>query len=193
MPRVGLDSEAVVSAAAQIADAEGLEALTLARLASRLDVRSPSLYVHVGGLEDLRRRLGLRAAGELAEALAVAAAGKSQRAALAALAHTYRAYAREHPGTYAALQRAPREDDGEATAAARNLVEVILAVLEGYSFAGDEAIHAVRVVRAALHGFAVLEREQGFALPLSLDDSYSRLIDVLDAGLDRLTSSSWNR
>jgi AcrR family transcriptional regulator len=180
----------VVGAAAQIADAEGLEALTLARLASRLDVRSPSLYVHVGGLEDLRRRLGIRAAGELAEALAVAAAGKSQRAALAALARTYRAYAREHPGTYAALQRAPREDDGEATAAARNLVEVILAVLEGYSFAGDEAIHAVRVVRAALHGFAVLEREQGFALPLSLDDSYDRLIDVLDAGLDRLASSS---
>jgi AcrR family transcriptional regulator len=43
MPRVGLDSEAVVSAAAELADAEGLDAVTLARVAGRLGVRSPSL------------------------------------------------------------------------------------------------------------------------------------------------------
>ena len=43
MPRVGLDTEAVVGAAEQFADADGLGALTLAGLARRLGVRPPSL------------------------------------------------------------------------------------------------------------------------------------------------------
>jgi AcrR family transcriptional regulator len=183
MPRAGLDSEAVVSAAAQLADAESLNAVTMARLADRLRVRSPSLYVHIGGLDDLRRRLGARGARELAEAVTVAAAGKSRLAALRAVADTYRGYAREHAGTYAAMQRAPDEDSEELAAAGSELVGVILAVLDGYSLHGEEAIHAVRVVRAALHGFVALESEGGFALPISLEDSYERLIGVLDRGL----------
>ena len=48
MARAGLDADAVVAAAAQLADADGLEALTLARLAAVLGIRSPSLYAHVG-------------------------------------------------------------------------------------------------------------------------------------------------
>ena len=65
MPRAGLDSDAVVAAAAALADAEGLERLTLARLAQQLGVRSPSLYAHVDGLEDLRTRLAIRGARQL--------------------------------------------------------------------------------------------------------------------------------
>jgi len=64
MPRAGLDSETVVSAAAALADDEGLEAVTLARVAAQLGVRSPSLYVHVDGLPDLRRRIAALAARE---------------------------------------------------------------------------------------------------------------------------------
>ncbi|HEY2260090.1 MAG TPA: TetR-like C-terminal domain-containing protein [Solirubrobacteraceae bacterium] len=183
MPRAGLDAEAVVTAAAELADTESLEAVTLARLAHRLGVRSPSLYGHIAGLDDLRRRLGARGARELAGALTVAAAGRSRLAALRAVAETYREYARSHPGTYAAMQRAPDDDSGEAASAGRELVAVIVAVLDGYALRGDEAIHAVRVVRAALHGFTLLESEGGFRLPISLEDSYQRLIGVLDRGL----------
>src|SRR5262249_53912537 len=57
MPRAGLDSESVVAAAAAMADEDGLEAVTLTRLAGRLGVRTPSLYAHVRGLDDLRGRL----------------------------------------------------------------------------------------------------------------------------------------
>ena len=47
MARAGLDGDAVVAAAAVLADAEGLEAVTLARLAADAGVRPPSLYAHV--------------------------------------------------------------------------------------------------------------------------------------------------
>jgi AcrR family transcriptional regulator len=185
MPRAGLDPDAVVAAAATVADADGLEAVTLARVAERLGVRSPSLYVHVDGLPDLRRRLAARGARELASQLQEAAAGRSGREALAALADVYRRYAREHPGTYAALQRAPDLRDGAAADAATRLVDVVLAVLRGYGVEGDEAIHAARIVRAALHGFAALEAGEGFGIALSPDETFARLVAVLDVGLAR--------
>jgi AcrR family transcriptional regulator len=180
MPRAGLDSESVVAAAAQLADAEGLGALTLARLADHLGVRAPSLYVHIHGLEDLRHRVAIRGAAELAAELQSAAAGRTQGEALAAVAGAYRAYALAHPGTYAALQRVPNLRDHEA---ARRVVDVVLAVLRGYGQSGDQAIHGVRIVRAALHGFVALELGEGFGIPLDLDESFRRLVGVLDRGL----------
>lgn len=180
MPRAGLDADAVVRAAAELADAEGLEAVTLARLAQELGVRSPSLYAHVDGLEDLRRRIGALGARELATVLGAAAAGRAGRDALAAVAHAYRAYAVEHPGRYAALQRAPAPGQTEDAQAA---VGVVLAVLCGYELDGDAAIHAARAIRSALHGFVVLETGGGFGIPLGVTESFDYLIAVLDRGL----------
>jgi AcrR family transcriptional regulator len=185
MARAGLDTDAVVAAASQLADADGLEAVTLARLAGNLGVRSPSLYAHVDGLADLTRRLAVRGARELAAELQKAVAGRSGSDALGAMADAYRAYGRAHPGTYAALQRAPALDDAEVAGAAADAVEVVLAVLRGYDLEGDDAIHATRIIRAALHGFVTLETGGGFGIPLDLNDSYARLVDVLDRGLSR--------
>jgi AcrR family transcriptional regulator len=183
MPRAGLDTEAVVEAAARLADAAGLEALSLSALADRLDVRAPSLYAHVDGLPDLRRRLGARGARELSGAVRSAVAGRARLDALRALAHTYRAYAREHPGTYAAMQRPPDEHAGEDALAARELVGVVVAALSGYGLTGDATIHAVRVVRAGLHGFVSLERLGGFQIALSLDETFDHLVEMLHLGL----------
>ncbi len=103
--------------------------------------------------------------------------------ALRATADTYRAYAHAHPGLYAALQRAPDELGGEYADAARELVEVVVAVISGYGLQGDDAIHGVRIVRSALHGFVSLEQLGGFAIDLSLDATFERLVAMLDLAL----------
>ena len=182
MPRAGLSAQAVTDAAAELADADGLDAVTLAALAARLGVRPPSLYAHVGGLEDLRRRLSVRGMEELAGALQAAAAGRAGADALAAVAHAYRAYAHAHPGTYAALQRVADRGESELAAAGR-IVDVVLAVLAGYGIEGEQALHATRAIRAGLHGFVTLEAERGFGLPLDLDESFDVLVAMLDRGL----------
>src|SRR5690242_14693653 len=140
MPRAGLDTEAVVAAAAGLADDEGLEHLTLARLSAALGIRTPSLYAHIDGLPDLRARLGARGAWELAAQLQLAAAGRSGDDALRAVADAYRAYAHAHPGSYAAMQAAPEREENQAAGAV--VVGIILAVLGGYELDGDAAIHA---------------------------------------------------
>jgi AcrR family transcriptional regulator len=183
MPRAGLDAAAVVAAAAALADADGLPELTLARLAARLGVRAPSLYAHVDGLDDLRARLRAQGARELHAALAAAAAGRAGSDALRAVAEAYRTFARAHPGLYAAMQRAADFSDPEASEAAAGVLAVLAAVMRGYGLEGDDATHATRITRATLHGFMTLEAEGAFALPLSLEETWERMIALLDRGL----------
>ncbi|HEY6892201.1 MAG TPA: TetR-like C-terminal domain-containing protein, partial [Solirubrobacter sp.] len=141
------------------------------------------LYVHVGGLPDLLRRLAARGARELGALLATAAAGRSGPDALSAIAIAYRGYARAHPGTYAATQRNANLTDPDASEAAAAVLETVYAVLRGYDFDDEEAVHATRVVRSALHGFVSLETGDGFGMPFDLDASFQTLIAVLDEGL----------
>ena len=112
-----------------------------------------------------------------------AATGRSGADALRAVAAALRDYARSHPGTYLAAQRAPAADDPEALAAGSDAVNVLTAVLAGYGLTGDDTIHAARAVRSALHGFAVLEAGGGFGIKLDLDESFARMVDLLDRGL----------
>ena len=183
MPRAGLDRAAVVRAAAAVADETGIEGLTLARVAARLNVRAPSLYNHVRGLDGLRRDLATFGATELAARLARAAVGKAGDAAVAALAAAYRAFAHERPGCYDALQRPPDPDDEQAVRAANEVVTIVVDVLGAYDLRGDDALHAVRGFRSLLHGFVALEAAGGFGLPLDLDESFRRLVATFLAGL----------
>jgi AcrR family transcriptional regulator len=183
VPRAGLNAAGVVRAAADLADAHGLDALTLARIAASVGVRTPSLYNHVDGLDDVRRRVALVGLRELGEALRDAAVGRAGDDALTAMAHAYRAYARAHPGRYAATQRAPAAGDDEVADAASGAVDAVLAILRGYGLEGDDAIHAARAVRSALHGFVALETGGGFGIPVDLDESFDRMVAALARGL----------
>ena len=190
MPRAGLSPAAVVAAAADLADAHGLDAVTLAAVAGAVGVRTPSLYNHVGGLDDVRRGVALTALRELGDALRDAAVGRAGDDALVALAHAYRTYAREHPGRYAATQRAPAAADEELAAAGARAVDALLAVLRGYGIDGDDAIHAARGVRSALHGFVGLEAGGGFGIPVDVDESFDRMVAALARGLRERPATS---
>lgn len=179
MPRAGLDAAAVVEAAAAIADADGLEAVTLSSVAARLGVKPPSLYAHVNGLPDLRRRLAALAAAELADALTPAVAGRAAGDALRETGRAYRRWALAHPGRHAALQLVPLSNDPGAERA----VELMVSVMRGYALEGDAAIHAVRAMRSAIYGFVVLESGDGFGIPLAIDESFEFLLELLARGL----------
>lgn len=189
MPRSGLDTTRVVEQAARIADAEGLAEVTLARVAESLGVKAPSLYNHVEGLPGMLRLLTIVSLEELSDAIRNAAVGRSGADALIAVAHAYRAYARAHAGRYAATVRASAPDDAELFAAGLSAIEVIVAVLGAWGFTGDDALHRVRIVRSALHGFISIEAEGGFGLALSLDKSFELMLQTLIAGLDMHTDA----
>ncbi|MEV4560415.1 TetR-like C-terminal domain-containing protein [Kitasatospora sp. NPDC049285] len=183
MPRAGLSTAAVVDHALDLIDAQGAEALTLAAVAAKAGVATPSLYKHVsGGLAELRRLVAVRTTDDLTERLAAAVLGRSREAAVAALLTAYAGYADEFPRRYAALPQAP-DPDPELSAAGGRLVEVLFAVLRGYGLAGSEAVHAARTLRATAHGYASLATAGAFQLAEGRDVTLERLTEVLVAGL----------
>jgi AcrR family transcriptional regulator len=179
MPRRGLDKAAVVQAAADLVNAEGIEALSLSRLAGRLGIQTPSLYNHIDGLTGLRRELALLNARTLGDRLTNAAIGKSGAQALVEVAQAYRAYIKECPAMYMASLRAAgaqADIDRELQAAEDRAVEIGLAVMGSFGLKGKDALHAVRGLRSIVHGFATLEVAGGFGLPLDCDESFRRLV-----------------
>jgi AcrR family transcriptional regulator len=193
VPRAGLTPETVTLTAARIADESGFDTLTLAAVAQDAGVALPSLYKHVEGLDGLRVRIAVLAVRELGDALGRAAVGTSGRAALRALATAYLAYAREHPGRYAATLRAPDVNDEEHIAASDAVLHVVHAVLRGYRLSGNALIDATRSVRSALHGFAALEAAGGFGMPRDVDRSFAWMVDALDRALSTPASPARRR
>lgn len=187
MPRAGLTPGTVTDAAAELADVHGWQQLTLAAVAARLGVRQPSLYKHVASLAALRRAVSLSAGTELNDRLTQAVAGRAGPDALAQLAGAYRDYAHAHPGRYAASVVSPAPGDDEHTRVGQAILATLTAVLRGYGFSDDpddeDALHAIRALRALLHGFVALESAGGFALALDLDESYARLVAGFDTAL----------
>ncbi|WP_354644428.1 TetR/AcrR family transcriptional regulator C-terminal domain-containing protein [Kitasatospora camelliae] len=93
-PRVGgLSLEAITGAALEIADRDGLDALTMRRLADHLGTRHTSLYRHVASREELLVELVDRVLAEVV----LPAEQPDWRAAVAAGARAFRRVLRDHP------------------------------------------------------------------------------------------------
>ncbi|MFG2961041.1 TetR/AcrR family transcriptional regulator [Streptomyces sp. NPDC048291] len=184
MPRAGLDPAAVVTAAAALADEVGFANLTMGLLAERVGVRTPSLYKHVGGQEDLNRRIAARALGEAADAVGGAVRGRAGPDALAAAARAFRAFALNHPGRYAAtIGVEPSGPDDPLAVAGQRLLGAFLDALRGYDIPESEVDHALRTLRSLCHGFATLQADNGFQWSSGIDASFEWLIAFADRGL----------
>jgi AcrR family transcriptional regulator len=182
MARAGLTPDVVARAAADLLNREGRQALTLARVADELGVRSPSLYNHIDGLEGLEREVALGGVDQLADVCRTAVMGRSGADALRAMAHAYRDFALSQPGVYALTQVA-RPQDAEYEAKATRALEPVIAVLAGFGLEGDDLIHAARALRAGLHGFTLLEVQGGFGLDVDVDASFKWMVAALEGGL----------
>lgn len=173
--RPRLTTAKVVDAALELVDEHGVDALTLAAVAARTGVATPSLYKHVASLGELRGLVGVRLIEEMTVRFTDAVLGLSGDEAVGALMHSYRAYVRDHPKRYTAMPMDPLHDELQR-AAGQKFMEVLLATLRGYGLEGSDAIHATRRLRVIVHGFASIESGGGFGLPEGLDDTYDQLV-----------------
>lgn len=179
-----IDRNQIIEAAAEIADREGLQQVTLTNVASALQIRVPSLFNHVDGLNGLRRELALRGICELHRRMVSAAEGLTGEEALLAVSAAYVRFAREHPGLYEAAIAAPNPEDGDYVKAAQQVVSVLLSILQdGFARLGIEALHVARSFRSVVHGFASLEASGGFGLEVDVDASVASAIRMLIRGM----------
>ena len=174
----------VVYKAAELANELGnVHQLKLKDLAAALNIKVPSLYNHVNGIDGLIYALRVHALITLDEDLRNAMSGKIGREALLAAAQSYRSFAHANPGIYQ-LTIPAGETDSEIERMGRNTISLLLLMLGSFGLGGDEALHVIRGFRSLLHGFVSLELAGGFGLDLDLDESFHRLIEVYTDGLD---------
>lgn len=185
MARNRIDPTELTGLALEMIDTRGTDELTLAALAEELGVQSSALYTHIDGVDGLRQHLSVEATQRLGNCLRDAAVGRSGEIALRAVANAYRDFAERHPGQYTASLVPPDPTDPDMISAVESIVSVIARVLEGYGFEGDDAVHASRAVRSAIHGFVTLEAAESFTSFAGIDASFEQLLELLSHGLRR--------
>ncbi|GAA4910223.1 TetR family transcriptional regulator [Stackebrandtia albiflava] len=147
----------IVTAARELAESEGWDAVTTRRLAERVEYSQPVLYSHFAGKEAIVGAVALEGFGELAARLGGARreAPEPGRAALHAVCGAYLDFAEAHPALYQAMFHLPNDlrfASDETPAPMRACF--------------DEFVHCFRpdgrpelfaeVTWSALHGMAVL-------------------------------------
>jgi AcrR family transcriptional regulator len=174
-----LNKDRVLATAVELAgESGGVGELTLTALARALDVRVPSLYNHVAGLDGLLDDLSLLAGQMLLDKIRQATFGKTGEEALRATAHAYREFAHEQPALYPLTVVAPDPNQPERVALAQEWLQMLLLTMASLGLNGDEALHAIRAYRSLLHGFVSLETAGGFKMDLNRDESFEYLLDT---------------
>lgn len=158
----------IVSAARELLEQEGPGALSMRRVAERLGIRAPSIYKHLDGKQALEAALVSTAFAELAEAFETALAGPDP---LAAVAATYRRYAKAHPHLYRLMteRRLDRDrlEPGVEDSARLPALRVV---------GGDP--DAARALWAFAHGMTILELNERFPASADLDAAWRRGLDA---------------
>jgi len=180
-----LDTGTIMAVAAELVEETSLEALTLNTLAARLGVKPPSLYNHVAGIDDVRRRLAEVVAARMSAAIQAAAVGRSEDAALTEIAHAYRTFATEHPELYRAFLSARQlgADSSLAMVAA-----TLRRVLAAYRLDEDDEAHFIRIFHSGLYGFTALTNIGLFTS--DVDASFDALVASLLAVLHMMKEAT---
>jgi len=146
--RAPLNLQRTLQVAVVIADDDGLDAVTMRRLARELGVEAASLYHHVNGKNQILDGLVEAVAAEIERP----APSTDWRMAITERAINTRAVLRRHP--WAVSLMASRTSPGPATL---GLLEAGIRCFREGGFSIRQAAHAISVVDSYVHGFVLQE------------------------------------
>ncbi|MGP3533179.1 TetR/AcrR family transcriptional regulator [Microbacterium sp. RD1] len=161
----------IVSAARDLAEKEGWDAVTTRRLSTEIEYSQPVLYKHFASMEDIVAAVALEGFAHLAETLARARTDAvDPLTALRRVAHSFRRFAVDNPALYDAMFARSSQltfaQESTATPMVHAFAELRTAVADALGH--DDVDTLTEVLWAALHGLATLGR--GGRLRPGLDD-----------------------
>ena len=175
VPRNTLSRPMVVEAAVALADAEGLEGLTMPALASVLGVGTMSLYRHVADKDDL---LGAMAASVIERVAVPPGKADDWEGRVVTYLRALRAEALRHP----ALARIVA-DRGLTVSPVFDQLEENLAILRAAGFSDRDAVRAFYSLLTYVFGFLVWELPRVHGQPAErYEAAWDEAIAALDPG-----------
>jgi AcrR family transcriptional regulator len=172
----------IVQAARRIVHEQGIDALSMQAIADEVGVRAPSLYKRFANRDAVLDVVAEQYLEELGARLRRASRNLADGAAIAAMAKSYRDFAKRTPQLYKLLytQRGEAEDLVKARADA---VEPLLDVLSALVEKPEERLPAARMLTAFLHGFVSMEIEGAFKLGGDVTTAFEYGLQKLVAAL----------
>lgn len=140
----------VLSTGLRIADAEGLDAVSMRRIADELGVGAMTIYSYVGSKQDLLDGLASRVLDALPADDPVTDTWQER---LELLAHHLHVALREHPGVAQVVA-----SRGGPIPALDRFRETMLRILDDAGFAPDRAVRVLSALAAYTAGFAHVEQ-----------------------------------
>ena len=171
--RAPLDRPRVVDAAVALADAGGLAALSMRRLADALRVEAMSLYHHVAGKEEVLDGMVDAVFAEIA----LPSPGQGWRAAMRDRARSARAALSRHPWAIGLLDSRPHP--GPATLRHH---DAVVGALRKAGFSVAMAAHAFSVIDSYLYGFTLQELSLPFRGREELEEVTGAIMRRIPAG-----------
>jgi len=154
--REKLTRDRVIEAALRVMDEEGLEAVSMRRVAREVGVEAMSLYNHVRDKEDLLEGIRLRVFAEFAfPDLDPRDPYENGRL----VANAWRDLMKAHPHM---LELLAEEHDPPDSLEAFGAMEVALSVLRSMGVPDDELMPVFNAFGGYIQGFVMMERQMGF-------------------------------
>ncbi|GAA3895630.1 TetR/AcrR family transcriptional regulator [Streptomyces sp. NPDC003631] len=174
--------EAIVGAARDILESQGLAQLTMQAVADRVGVRAPSLYKRVRNRDALVLLVTEETLLDLEKHLDAVPSAADPRETLADLLRAFRAFAHARPAGYHLIfagAPGPTRPDPARLARAAAPVLQIAAELAGPA----QALEAARTITAWAYGFISMELADAFNLGGDVDRAYEYGLTHLAAAL----------
>jgi AcrR family transcriptional regulator len=185
-PRAGLERNTILQTAIELANTQGMEFVTIAAIAKKLEVRSPSLYNHFSGLAEIRIQIAQSGLEQLEQILMISLIGKAREDSILAFCKSYLTFAKTNPGLYEATIQPSVFPHTAIQEASDRIIHLLLQILASYQIEETNALHFVRGLRSIVHGFASLERAGGFQMELDVEESLLFTVQLLCDGLQEL-------
>jgi AcrR family transcriptional regulator len=180
----------ILDAARRIVMREGIDALSMRKIADAIGYSPASLYLHFEGRDAIARALGHEGFAQLLTHLEPCAGIDPPRARLHALAHAYVAFGCAHPQTYRLMflparsqERADAADAPPDDEAAALIAPITTLFADAFASVSAEPALLARALWALLHGVVAFS----LAGPAFADESSGLL--AIDAALDQWISA----
>lgn len=182
--RAKLSLADILAAATELGDQIGLYQLELKEIAQELQIKTPSLYNHITGINGLYEHLAIKALDDLHEHLISSVLGVSGEEAMSALAKAYLQFGTENTTLYQAIENPKLQETEVISEKKAKILKLVQQLLKPYHFSEDQELHIIRIFRSYLHGFVVLNRDGGFNMNFSIIESYEKGLKALITGLN---------
>lgn len=179
MQRGDLTKPMILDTALRLVDVDGLEAVTIRRIADELGVSPMSLYRHIRTKEEILDGLGALAREILASVIELASEWDEQLRQV--FVHMHHALL-EHPGIVQILLTQPA-----SSGPVYRTMEQLLGAMRYAGFAAEDALREIATLESYTLGFTVQQRSHSALNP---DDEQTRLMELSPAEFPNLLDAA---